>query len=177
MGAKDSKLVEKMAQRKERGEELLPEQLVPNGCVRSGFWLVPENICQGLFSPFFTVLLPVMTFPRPHYVTNDAPSCRQPPYSLPDGFVVNWTARAWSLTTAGLERLRSTLWKPKRCPQITTWQCTIDWLAPADFSRFGNNSGGFINDFMASSTLVFEQDATLEGIKVCCVLLPLWNWN
>ena len=37
MGAKDSKLVEKMAQRKERGEELLPEQLVPSGCVRSGF--------------------------------------------------------------------------------------------------------------------------------------------
>ena len=37
MGAKDFKLVEKMAQRKERGEELLPEQLVPNGCVRSGF--------------------------------------------------------------------------------------------------------------------------------------------
>ena len=89
MGVKDSKLAEKMAQRKERGEELLPEQLVPNGRVRSGFLLAPENICQGLFSPFFTVLLPVMTFPRPHYVINDAPSCRQPPYSLPDGFVVN----------------------------------------------------------------------------------------
>ena len=90
VGAKDSKLGEKMAQRKERVEELLPEQLVPNGRVRSGFLiLAPENICQGLFSPFFTVLLPVMTFPRPHYVINDAPSCRQPPYSLPDGFVVN----------------------------------------------------------------------------------------
>ena len=37
MGAKDSKLGEKMAQRKERVEELLPEQLVPNGRVRSGF--------------------------------------------------------------------------------------------------------------------------------------------
>lgn len=174
MGAKDSKLAEKNSSKKRTGRRALTKT---NGRVRSGFLLAPENICQGLFSPFFTVLLPVMTFPRPHYVINDAPSCRQPPYSLPDGFVVNWTARAWSLTTAGLERLRSTLWKPKRCPQITTWQCTIVWLAPADFSRFGNNSGGFINDFMASSTLVFEQDATLEGIKVCCVLRPLWNWN
>lgn len=36
MGAKDSKLVEKMAQRKERGEELLPKQMAAS--VLASYW-------------------------------------------------------------------------------------------------------------------------------------------
>ena len=71
VGAKDSKLAEKNSSKKRTRRRALTKT---NGRVRSGFLLAPENIFQGLFSPFFTVLLPVMTFPRPHYVINNAPS-------------------------------------------------------------------------------------------------------
>lgn len=65
-----------------------------------------------------------------------------------------------------------TLWKPKRLKWAShknhnSARCTCDLRLSRHFSVFWKDFGGFISDFMASNTLVFQRDATAEQIKVC----------
>ena len=111
-GEGKSKRAENIARRKVKKGEKSPWgqcliRPVPNGCRRSDFWLVPENVCvflpnhkserrrpfgtgqvrfcpQGLFSPFFTFLRAI--FFRPFRLSLAPTIC---PWVSDDG--KNWT--------------------------------------------------------------------------------------
>lgn len=93
----------------------------------------------------------------------------QSPYSLPHRLHLfsPWFQRSFLRMVTEASCIEEALWKPESSfPNYNLTRCASDILLQKDFWGFGDFFGGF-SVFMASNSIVFQENATVELVKVC----------